>query len=585
MSVPTLAPPRGAPAPDDVLWVDDPLAPPLADPETQPGAQPGDDIAVLPDAPRRRLGPRLRPHLRPRLHPRRARRRGRVRKQRRWTLVLGGTVVAAALRVWAIGFGLPYMLHPDEPTNFYFSRAMAVHGTMNPRFFNYPSLMPYAVAGWLKVAGAFGMVAKVAPLQVLDPSIVSGDGIARTTQPVLFVGARGISVALGVVLCLAVARATWNTVAQRRAMALALLVVGVAPLAVRYSRFIAPDIYAACFYMLAVATALKLLQKQTRWVYVVGGLMVGFAAGSKYTGAAALVPLLVAHVAADWRTVLRRHRYLYSIVAAVGAFLLTTPYVLLEPGRVWKAMQFEQHHYATDHPGYDGQSMRFYLDSLGRGYGWITLGLAAIGLLMLLRWRPRAGLVLLTAIVPYFLYMGTQMVHFERNIVMIVGPLAVLAGVGADGLLAAATDDRSARRVAVFLVTGAILLPLSITSREAAALGKDPRIPVSDYISKTLPAGATVVVEPYGPWVDPAKYHVRMTGSIALHSAVTYRHDHVDYLIADSQTYNRLDDPKRFAHYAAVYHDLFGELCEVRRFVNQGYVFRILATAPDACSL
>ena len=72
---------------------------------------------------------------------------------------------------------------------------MAVTGTANPRFFNYPSLMPYLVAAWLRIAEALGLVAKIAPLQVLPTTgLISGAGMARTTQPVLFVGGRGISV-------------------------------------------------------------------------------------------------------------------------------------------------------------------------------------------------------------------------------------------------------------------------------------------------------------------------------------------------------------------------------------------------------
>ena len=501
--------------------------------------------------------------------------------------MLGGTIVAAALRVWSIGFGLPYMLHPDEPTNFFYARGMAVHGTVNPRFFDYPSLMPYMVAAWLKLAEAFGLVANIAPLHVLPTAgVVNGDGIARSTQPILFIGGRGISVAFGVVLCLGVARATWTAVSQRRAMSLALFIVVAAPLAVRYSRFIAPDIYAACFYTLAVASALKILQSQKRSSYIIGGMMVGLAAGSKYTGAIALVPILVAHASIDWHCVWRRRGYLWSIGAAVVTFVVTTPYVLLSPPAVWKAMQSEEHHYATDHPGYDGHSMRFYFDSLGRGYGWITLGLAVAGFVMLLRWRPRPGVVLLSAIVPYFLYLGAQPVHFERNIVMVVGPIAVLAGIGADGLLAIATRGSSFRRWIIAVVAAAILLPASVAAREANALDHDPRSAAQSYIAQTLPSGSSIDLEPYGPWVDPNRYHVRVVGSIALHSPAWYQSEHVDYVVADSETYARyLDEPARYQQYVDGYNAVFHSFCEVHRFVDQGYVFRILATAPAACSL
>ncbi len=590
----TLAPPRvddrpvGAPAVDELVLHDDRTIT-IRERVPPPREIPAHLLV---------LAPGTEPPPEPELDPapddgkdgRRDRRRGRTR--RRWArvlttvlIVLAGTAVATGVRMWSMNFGLPYMLHPDEPTNFYYARAMAVHGTLDPHFFNYPSLMLYLVAAWMRIASLSGLVGGIEPLHMLQASLgANGAGIARTSQPVLFLGARGISVALGVIMCLAVARATWTAVAQRRAMAFALLFVAVAPLAVTYSRFIAPDIYAACFYMLAVGCALKLMRSPRRSVYILGGVMVGLAAGSKYTGIAAILPLLVAHVAVDWRSTLRRAGIVWTTVACVVTFLITTPYTLIAPLSVWHGMQFEEHHYASDHPGYDGQSMHYYLSSLDRGYGWIMLGLAAIGLLMLLRWRPRTGFVLVTAIVPYYLYVGAQAVHFERNIVMIVGPLALLAGVGADGLLAAMRRPKP-RLIASVAVALAVLLPASVAAREASTLGHDPRVAVQQYIAHSVPAGSTVDIEPYGPWVDPSRYHVRILGSLALHSPKWYRENGVDYLVAASETYSRFTaNPRKYGHYVDVYHDVFDTFCTTRSFDDQGYAYRVLATNPDRCA-
>ena len=69
-----------------------------------------------------------------------------------------------ALRAWSAAYGLPDLYHPDEPR--IVERAVRFHqGDLNPRFFNWPSLYMYVMAGVYGiafgalpggVAGAFG---------------------------------------------------------------------------------------------------------------------------------------------------------------------------------------------------------------------------------------------------------------------------------------------------------------------------------------------------------------------------------------------------------------------------------------------
>src|SRR4029453_9837981 len=55
-------------------------------------------------------------------------------------------VIGFGLRTFSAGYGLPDLYHPDEPK--IVERAVRFHqGDLNPRFFNYPSLYMYALAG------------------------------------------------------------------------------------------------------------------------------------------------------------------------------------------------------------------------------------------------------------------------------------------------------------------------------------------------------------------------------------------------------------------------------------------------------
>ena len=51
--------------------------------------------------------------------------------------------IGVLLRVWGIAYDVPYIYHPDEPTNIIISQNIVKNGDVNPHFFRYPSLFFY----------------------------------------------------------------------------------------------------------------------------------------------------------------------------------------------------------------------------------------------------------------------------------------------------------------------------------------------------------------------------------------------------------------------------------------------------------
>src|SRR4029079_6646167 len=107
---------------------------------------------------------------------------------RRWLLVLGAIVVlAAALRLLALGYGLPATYKPDETP--IMNRALAfAKGDLNPHNFLYPSLYFYALFAWEalfflvgRVAGFYHSVADFQREFFTDPSRLFLAGRALTT--------------------------------------------------------------------------------------------------------------------------------------------------------------------------------------------------------------------------------------------------------------------------------------------------------------------------------------------------------------------------------------------------------------------
>ena len=200
-------------------------------------------------------------------------------------------MLAAALRLVGVRYGLPLsVLNPDESN--IVPRAWRMgHGHLDPGWYDYPSLL----------------MAVLAPVQALfgGPS---------------FLAARFVAVALG----LGGVGATWWL--GRRAYGTGAAIVGAAAVAVAtthvaYSRMAVTDV----LLTLAVTCVLALaVGGRIEWA----GLAVGLAASAKYPGAIAAVPVIVAGWG-RWRALGR------AGALAVAGFALTSPFVLIHAGAAW----------------------------------------------------------------------------------------------------------------------------------------------------------------------------------------------------------------------------------------------------------
>ncbi|MEW5720581.1 MAG: hypothetical protein AB1817_18295, partial [Chloroflexota bacterium] len=58
-------------------------------------------------------------------------------------LVLAIVIFGLGLRLWGIGFGLPYIYHPDEGLPVSIALRFLRTGDLNPNFYDWPSLLLY----------------------------------------------------------------------------------------------------------------------------------------------------------------------------------------------------------------------------------------------------------------------------------------------------------------------------------------------------------------------------------------------------------------------------------------------------------
>jgi hypothetical protein len=435
-----------------------------------------------------RLGPRF---------ARRAALAGASADRTDWWVRVGLVLVLAgglALRVWSVAYGLPDLYHPDEPR--IVERAIRFHqGDLNPRFFNWPSLAMYVLAGvyGLLFGGASGGVAG-----------------AFAQDPALFylVG-RLITVAFGTVT-LAVLYLGGRLAYGRTVGLLAAALLAVDLLHVRDSHWITPDVPMTFLVALATLYALRYWRGGRPVDAGAAGLIAGLATSMKYPGGLVFLALLAAHALrrpgeSPWRRLVGRHTVVGGALGAVG-FALGTPFALLTPVAFARGVLDELREVNTvqfgneaDVPGY-----LFHLAySLPQAMGWPLYLLALAGLAWALGRRGPQEAILLAFPVPYLLVIITWSSRFERYVIPLLPCLTLLAAVmverGAGWLTARMRFGRRGTAVVLAAAAAILIVPGLMRGAQYHRLlaRPDTRVLGSEWVERHIPPGARIALEPF----------------------------------------------------------------------------------------
>jgi 4-amino-4-deoxy-L-arabinose transferase-like glycosyltransferase len=356
-----------------------------------------------------------------------------------WIALAAILVLAAALRLTGIRYGLPLpVLNPDEANIVPRGWRMG-HGHLDPGWYDYPSLL----------------MALLAPVQAVfsSPSYLAG---------------RLVAVALG----LGGVGATWWL--GRRAYGTGAAIVGAATVAVAtthvaYSRMAVTDV----LLTLAVTCALALaVEGRLEWA----GLAVGLAASAKYPGVLTAVPVVVAGWG-RWRVLGR------AALLAVAGFALTSPFVLVHAGAAWDDISRVQRLARKGWLGFENDPVTpfAYIDRLWSAVGPFLVVAAATVVVAAVR-RSRADLVLLSFALAYWLWLMPQAAHFDRYVLPLVPVLGVLAG---------------SVRVVVPVALVALVVPLVWSIGDARDLTRtDTRLRADAWVETHVPRGQRIAADP-----------------------------------------------------------------------------------------
>jgi len=510
-------------------------------------------------------------------------------------LLVAVLVVALALRLKGVGWGLPFsFVNADESV--VVPKAFGVaRGGLNPQFFYYPSLFFYLVGGeYLLAAPVLWAVQHANPLAmgsfVVDPG------------PYLLL-ARLLSVAAGTAsayLLYRIGREAFG----RPAGLVAALFLAVAPLHVAYSHMAVTDVTATALSLLALLLLLQAARGGGRRRLIAGAVAAGLATSTKYNLGALVLPASIAAVyvcrgevgrraAAGGRAALLWPRLLLARVYApmLLAFVVGSPFVILDTGHFLHDFLRQNRIVDRGWLGFENVGNGFWYNlevNLGGTLGVVLVVLAIAGLAWAL-WRHTAvDLLLAPYALAYFVYISTWKELADRYLLPIL-PLLLLLAVRM--CLELADLRPAARRVAApavgLVLAAALVAPLAGSiafDRELS--GADVRVRAKAWVERHVPAGSIIATENYGPplvRMRDEKYYraaglekpayrilrLRLPAPGApnrSHSRDWLREKDADYVIVSSKVYDRvLAAADSYPELAAFYRSLDddAELVEV----------------------
>ncbi|HUL72094.1 MAG TPA: phospholipid carrier-dependent glycosyltransferase [Vicinamibacterales bacterium] len=484
------------------------------------------------------------------------------RRRAGW-FIAGIIVLAAALRFWTIGSGLPFLLGVDEPEIMDRALHMVRAGEWNPHgFFDYPTLSIYMHA--VVVIARFLAGAMRGEWTTLD-QVWAGE---------LYLWARSVTAFLSVLTVYVVYRAGLRWSATTALVAAAAMAVQ--PQLVREAHYALTD--TPLTFLVALTMLLSLCASETsrlRW-FILAGAVSGLAAATKYNGGTAILMPLAAILHTDALRV-RTLALLGVIGGAAVAFLAGAPYSLLDLPAFLNAFAALMQHYNQERVGSDPPALT-YLKYIAGWFGVITPGgrlfrsasivaltLASAGAASFFAGLFNAagrvkGLIVLIFPLVYFWFISNHTLIFARYAMPLLPAICLAFGRGVDLVWEAAPawlPGRRARQIVLAVALLALLPPaIQALSFDANRRQISTTELTARWLTEHVGPGELVVIESTEMKLPPT---IRSENTLRLISEPleSYRSRGVVYLVSSStETDKYFNDPARFAHQVAAYKEM-----------------------------
>jgi 4-amino-4-deoxy-L-arabinose transferase-like glycosyltransferase len=462
--------------------------------------------------------------------------------------------LAAGLRFWALGHGIPFAVGADEPEIVGRVVTMMKTGDFNPHFFDYPSLYFYmqlvvscARFIWGAMHGMWSSLTEVSPDQ-------------------FYLWGRALTAALGTATVYLVYR-----IGLRWGMAHALVAaafMAIMPNHVRESHFVLTDVPMTFFGTLAFLLALRASEKGTLASFAWAGAATGLSASVKYYGGLVLLLPMLAVALDGSPLVVKLRRAAAAVGACAVAFLATAPYTILDLTAFLNA--FAAMSAALDTRPASDPGWRLYLKHLQIALAWpaVTIAIAGIAVAVVrtvtgparVRWALLAWFPLV-----YFWLLSTRVLIFARYLMPLLPFVALAVAIAVVWAAARLLAVRMLRPVAPVVIAAAALAVFAPPAWNAwqfdRQAGRESTYAVAyAWIAEHVPARSSVVIESAGLRLPLERYRVQQVKTLIRQDHEAYLREGVDFLVASSQVYgSALAAPAEKPDENAAYRRLFAE--------------------------
>ena len=278
--------------------------------------------------------------------------------------------LALVVRLIGINWALPSVYHVDEITLVRAGMGMRF-GDLNPHFFDWPSLYKYLCfflfTAFIKFRVPFQLLFGVEKMRQTLPfwwgSTAPFHLLTRLMTMCFDLGSVSLVFLIG------------QKLYDKRVGLLAALVMALSFTnihAVQYSRVDVPTLF---FVLVSFWFSILILEKGRLKHYLLAGLFVGFSASTKYNGVLIVIPIITAYIlslpkTAPFGAVLGSiWKLLLAGLAAVGGFLVGTPYALLDWDTFWSVKPEKGFLWQTQHIGHGWNWLNFINRSMRPDWG------------------------------------------------------------------------------------------------------------------------------------------------------------------------------------------------------------------------
>lgn len=488
-------------------------------------------------------------------------------------------LLALLIRLRGIQYGLPYIYHPDEPNTVGISIHFLKSGDLNPHFFSKPALLYYANAILFRSLIGLGLTSEnIGSLASMEGPEVLTMGVAYANNPEFYLAGRALTALAGALVVIVTYTIGKKINGNPGPGLLAAFFVAVSTTSTANSRYIEVDTYLVLFIQLALFFSILIYQQGRMRDYLLAGISTGLAIAFKYPAALVVLTLLAAHIIREWRSKPLRNIKIYLALLIIPVvFLITNPYVVLDFPAFINDTFIEVNHYSSGHPGFEGDTFRWFLTYLWNYEGAITL-LGVFGMVDQVRRKdPDSALLILFTIV-YFTFFSLFRVRFDRTLLPILPPLFVLGSIFIFNAFTAlgAIEKRNPHylsQISLALIVGLIAIrPARYSIQLANTLATvDNRKTARAWIAENIPEQSKLAIEAYAPFVDPSTYQVTAMKQLTYQSPEWFVVNDYDYLIFSERMYGRFfQAPELYQTEIDQYNAFFDRFTLMQRF-PEGY--------------